>query len=99
MKTSSVTRFFSNFAKTLFALKSMKTKEIQQILAFAAMCVDETAKAEGCSRRNIYQRLRKAGLMDGLTTTLDPLHTQSIQYVVEDLRNALHRLENTPKQN
>lgn len=95
----SVTRFFANFAETLFALKSMKTKEIQQILAFAAMCVDETAKAEGCSRRNMYQRLRKVGLMNGLTTTLDPLHTQSIQYVVEDLLNALHRLENIPNPN
>lgn len=63
----------------------MNIAEVQQTLAFAAMCVDATAKAEGCSRREMYQRLRKVGLMHGLTTRLDPLHTQSMEYVVEDL--------------
>ena len=59
----------------------MNTAEVQQTLAFAAMCVDATAKAEGCSRREMYRRLRDVGLMHGLTTRLDPLHTQSKEYV------------------
>lgn len=71
----------------------MNTAEVQQTLAFAAMCVDATAKAEGCSRREMYRRLRDVGLMHGLTTRLDPLHTQSKEYVVDDLLTALHRLE------
>lgn len=71
----------------------MNTAEIQQTLAFAAMCVDATAKAEGCSRREMFRRLRDVGLMHGLTTRLDPLHTQSKEYVVDDLLTALHRLE------
>lgn len=75
----------------------MNTAEIQQTLAFAAMCVDETAKAAGCSRLEMYRRLRDVGLMHGLTARLDPLHTQSKEYVVVDLLNALHRLEASHK--
>ncbi|MDY4521657.1 MAG: DUF3791 domain-containing protein [Bacteroidales bacterium] len=62
-------------------------------LSFAAMCVDLLAQAEGCSRKEMYLRLKKVGLMDGLTYRLDPLHTQSKEYVVQDLLGALHRLE------
>ena len=71
----------------------MSTEKIQQALAFAAMCVDITAKAEGCSRQEMYQRLKKVGLIHGLTTKVDALHTQSKEYVVTDLLQALHRLE------
>ncbi len=71
----------------------MSTKETQQALAFAAMCVDLTAQAEGCSRLEMYNRMKKVGLTHGLTTKLDALHTQSKTYVVEALQQALHRLE------
>ena len=71
----------------------MNKAETQQALAFAAMCVDITAKAEGCKRQEMYLRLKKAGLIHGLTTRLDALHTQSKEYVVTDLLQALHRLE------
>ncbi len=71
----------------------MNKSMTEQTLAFAAMCVDTTAKAAGCSRREMYRRLHDTGLMHGLTTRLDPLHTQSKEYVVEQLLGALHRLE------
>ena len=71
----------------------MSIAETQQALAFAAMCVDITAQAEGCSRLEMYQRLKEVGLMHGLTTKLDALHTQSKEYVVDELLKALHRLE------
>lgn len=71
----------------------MNTADTQQTLAFAAMCVDLTAQAEGCSRLEMYKRMKKVGLTHGLTTRLDALHTQSKEYVVEALRQALHRLE------
>ena len=73
----------------------MSTEETQQALAFAAMCVDITAKAEGCSRQEMYNRMKKAGLIHGLTTRLDALHTQSKEYVATALLQALHRLETT----
>ena len=64
----------------------MDTATTQQTLAFATMCVDLTAKAEGRTRKEMYR----------------PLHTQSKEYVVSELLNALKRLEaerkeNTPK--
>ena len=73
----------------------MSTAETQQALAFAAMCVDLTAQAEGCSRLEMYNRMKKVGLIHCLTTKLDALHTQSKKYVVEELQQALHRLEAT----
>lgn len=71
----------------------MNTAKTQQTLAFAAMCVDLVAQAEGCSSQEMYQRLKKVGLIHGLTTHLDALHTQSKEYVTNDLLQALHRLE------
>lgn len=71
----------------------MGTAETQQALAFATMCVDLTAKAEGCSRQEMYLRMKKVGLIHGLTTRLDALHTHSKDYVVAALQTALHRLE------
>lgn len=71
----------------------MNTAKTQQKLAFAAMCVDLVAQAEGCSSQEMYQRLKKVGLIHGLTTHLDALHTQSKEYVTNDLLQALHRLE------
>lgn len=73
----------------------MTTAETQQALAFAAMCVDLTAQAEGCTNLQMYNRMKKVGLIQGLTTRLDALHTQSKEYVVAELQQALHRLEQT----
>lgn len=73
----------------------MTTAETQQALAFAAMCVDLTAQAEGCTSLQMYNRMKKVGLIQGLTTRLDALHTQSKEYVVAELQQALHRLEQT----
>lgn len=71
----------------------MSNSEKQQALAFAAMCVDATAKEVGCKPKEMYLRLKNVGLMHGLTTKLDALHTQSKEYVVEALLQALNRLE------
>ncbi len=75
----------------------MSTNEIQQALAFAAMCVDVTAEAVGCSRREMYERMKAVGLIHGLTSRLDASHTQSREYVVQDLLQALRRLESAAK--
>ncbi len=77
----------------IFAKKNLRMSETEQILSFAALCVDASAKEEGCSRREMYDRLRRVGIIQGLTSRLDALHTQSRQYVVNEIRTALHRLE------
>ena len=73
----------------------MSTEETQQALAFAAMCVDLVAKAEGYSRHEMYMRMKKAGIIHGLTSRLDALYTQSKEYVTRDILQALHRIEST----
>lgn len=75
----------------------MSTNEIQQALAFAATCVDATSEAVGCSRREMYERMKAVGLIHGLTSRLDASHTQSREYVVQDLLQALRRLESAAK--
>lgn len=71
----------------------MTKAETQQALAFAAMCVDIMARAEGCGSKEMYQRMKRVGLIHGLTTRLDALHTQSKEYIIEDLRRAMERRE------
>lgn len=41
----------------------------------------------------MYLRMKKVGLISGLTTRLDALYTQSKDYVVAALQTALRRLE------
>ena len=41
----------------------------------------------------MYLRMKKVGLIHGLTTRLDALYTQSKAYVVAALQTALRRLE------
>lgn len=74
-------------------VKIMSTNETQQALAFAAMCVDATAEAAGCSRREMYDRMKAVGIIHGLTTKLDASHTQSRERVVQELLETLQRLE------
>lgn len=50
----------------------MSTEETQQALAFAAMCVDLVAKAEGCSRHEMYMRMKKQDLFMALQVDLMP---------------------------
>lgn len=63
------------------------------MLGFASLCVEATAKKVGCSYLDMYNRLYHVGILQGLTKQLDPLHTQSLDYVTTDILNALTRLE------
>lgn len=62
-------------------------------MGFAALCVEATAKRTGCTYNEIYQRLKRVGLIQEFASRLDPLHTQSVEYIVEDILTALERLE------
>ena len=62
-------------------------------MGFAALCVEATAQKMGCSYQEVYERMKRTGLLRGLTTRLDPLHTQSREYVTDAMIEALERLE------
>lgn len=67
--------------------------DIEIRLGFAALCVENTARSIGCTYQEMYRRMYRVGLIQAIARKLDPLHTQSREYVTEDILNALQRLE------
>ncbi len=62
-------------------------------MSFAASCVETAAKRLGCSYQEIYQRMKRVGLIQKYLKRLDPLHTQSREYVTDEVVGTLLRLE------
>lgn len=79
------------YKETMKQLMELSETEIR--LGFAALCVEATARTIGCGYREMYDRLHRVGLIQQIAKQLNPLHTQSREYVVEDILSALTRLE------
>ncbi len=59
-------------------------------MIFASSCVESAARNRNVSTTEMYQRMKRVGLMDGfILKCYDGLHTQSRQHVIEDVLNAL----------
>lgn len=72
--------------------------ELEIRMGFAVLCVEATAKKLGCPYSEIYERMKRAGLLHQLTTQLDILHTQSKEYVTNVIIETLERIENQAKE-
>lgn len=73
-----------------------ETRELSELdtrMAFASLCVEATAKQANCSFREMYERLKRVGLIQEYIKHLDPVHTQSREYVVNEILQTLERLE------
>ena len=68
--------------------RNFEFTETESRLAFAALCVECAAKRLGCTAREMYQRM-----IQQIAHQLDPLHTQSREYVTQDIVKAVQRLE------
>lgn len=62
-------------------------------MSFSASCIETAAKRLGCSYKEIYQRMKRVGLIQTYLKRLDPLHTQSREYVTNEVVSTLLRLE------
>ena len=62
-------------------------------MGIAVLCVEATAKQAGCTYKEMYQRMKRVGLMQAFTRRLDPLHTQSREYVASEILKTVERLE------
>lgn len=61
-----------------------------KVLEFVVFCVENLAAAEGLPAQHIYQVLRSSGVLsDFVVHSYGPLHTQSKEYILEDIRRAL----------
>lgn len=65
----------------------------QQRLEFTVYCIESLAERLNCSHKDLYFRMVRAGIPQYFITHDDPLHTQSIEYVMDELQEALSRSE------
>lgn len=68
----------------------MTKRKTEQMMIFAASCVESAAKAENVPSSEMYKRMKRVGLIDGfIIACYEGLHTQSRQHVTEDVLGAL----------
>lgn len=67
----------------------MKTEEELKTI-FAASCIESAANAVGCSAKEMYCRMKRVDLIDKyILKFYDTLHTQSREYVTDDVLQTL----------
>lgn len=85
-------RFFITFAvrKRDCMPRNMTKRKTEQLMIFAASCVESAARAENMSSSDMYKRMKRVGLIEGfIIKCYEGLHTQSRQHVTEDVLGAL----------
>lgn len=64
--------------------------KINDKISFAIFCIENTARSLGISGTKMYDKLEKSGLIDDyIFAHYDTLHTQSKEYIINDIKNAL----------
>lgn len=59
-------------------------------ISFCIFCIENTARSLGISGTKMYDELEKNGLIDDyIFAHYDALHTQSKEYIVNDIKRAL----------
>lgn len=59
-------------------------------MIFASSCVESAARKRNVSTSEMYQRMKRVGLIEGfILKCYDGLHTQSREHVTEDILGAL----------
>lgn len=59
-------------------------------MIFASSCIESAARRRNISTSDMYQRMKRVGLIDGfILKCYEGLHTQSRQHVTEDVLGAL----------
>lgn len=75
--------------------KSINQRKTEQMMIFAASCVESAARTENVSSSEMYKRMKRVGLIEGfILKCYEGLHTQSRQHVNEDVLGALAIWEN-----
>ncbi len=84
--------FFITFAvgKRDSMQRNMTKRKTEQLMIFAASCVESAARASNVSSSEMYRRMKRVGLIEGfIIKCYEGLHTQSRQHVTEDVLGAL----------
>ena len=72
-------------------IQQSKKRELKENkMIFASSCVETAAKKLNMSTSEMYKRMKRVGLIEGfILKCYDGLHTQSREYVTEDVLGAL----------
>lgn len=74
----------------LRARQSKAREERESRMIFASSCIESAARERNVSTTEMYQRMKRVGLIDGfILKCYEGLHTQSRQHVTEDVLGAL----------
>lgn len=66
----------------------------QVIMAFVATCVEATARTQGKSYREVYDRMNRLGVIDKyIYPFYETLHTESRENIVADLLTCMNNWE------
>ena len=72
----------------------IKIPKTQIVMAFVATCIETTARFLTVSYREIYDRMKKVGMIEKyIFKNYDTLHTQSREYIAEDMVECLKNWE------
>ena len=67
----------------------------QVIMAFVATCIEATARLLGTSYKQVYQRMKRVGLIERyIIPHYETLHSESRENVAKDIAECLHNWEN-----
>lgn len=67
---------------------------IQVVLAFVATCVETTARHLGVSYKEVYDRMKKVGMIENyIYPNYEALHTESRENVARDMVQCLTQWE------
>lgn len=70
--------------------KSRARRERESKMIFASSCIESAARQLGTTTTEMYQRMKRVGLLDGfILKCYEGLHTQSREHVTEDVLGAL----------
>jgi len=84
------------FAKELLYCSIMVTFQTEEELKtiFVSSCIESAARAVGCPASEMYLRMKRINLIkDYIWEFYDVLHTQSREYVTEDILKTLKTWE------
>lgn len=74
----------------LRARQSKAREKRESRMIFASSCIESAARERNVSTTEMYQRMKRVGLIDGfILKCYEGLHTQSRQHVTEDVLGAL----------
>lgn len=70
-------------------MRHKRRTEAELRLEFTVYCIESIANRLKTSRREIFRRMSRVGLVQDFIRNNDPLHTQSIDYAVDEILEAL----------